>query len=228
MLKTPTKMLHRSRIKVCGLTRDEDVKSSIDCGVDALGFVFYPLSKRCLTAHQAANLVQGLPAFVSSVALFVEPSVEMVEEIIEVMRPTVLQFHGSETPEFCRQFNIPYIKAVRVGAPGLDSSDGLIKYCMQFQDASAWLFDSFTPAYGGSGHSFERQLIVPLSQHSQERPILISGGLTGENVGESIGLLSPWGIDVSSGVEITPGVKSAEKLNKFVQAVRYIDNHLEN
>jgi phosphoribosylanthranilate isomerase len=228
MMKTPIKMLHRSRVKVCGLTRHEDVKSSIDCGVDALGFVFYLPSKRCLTAHQAAHLVEGLPAFVSTVALFVEPSVEMVKDVIDVMRPTVLQFHGAETPEFCRQFKMPYIKAVRVGAPELDSSDGLTDYCMQFQDASAWLFDSYTPAYGGSGHSFDRQLIVPLSQHSQARPILISGGLTVENVGESIDLLMPWGVDVSSGVEIAPGIKSAEKVNTFVQAVRFADIHSDS
>ena len=99
---------------------------------------------------------------------------------------------------------------------------------MQFQDASAWLFDSYTPAYGGSGHSFDRQLIVPLSQHSQARPILISGGLTVENVGESIDLLMPWGVDVSSGVEIAPGIKSAEKVNTFVQAVRFADIHSDS
>jgi len=216
--------MHRTRLKVCGMTRQEDVEACVACGVDALGFVFYPPSKRCLTPQLAASLVHDLPAFVNSVALFVEPEEALVQNVMTVMRPTLLQFHGAETPEFCRQFNMPYIKAVRVGAPGLDTSQGLIEYCMQFSDAAAWLFDSYTPAYGGSGHSFDRQLIVPLSQNAQARPILISGGLTVDNVTESINLLTPWGIDVSSGVETALGVKSVEKIQVFVKAVNKADN----
>lgn len=226
MFKKPTKMLHRTRLKVCGLTRQEDVEACIDCGVDALGFVFYKPSKRCLTPEQAASLVHHLPAFVSSVALFVEPDVHTVQQVMSVMRPTLLQFHGDETPDFCRQFNMPYLKAVRVGAPGLNTSQELIDYCMQFDDAAGWLFDSYTPAYGGSGHGFDRQLIVPLAQHENARPILISGGMTVDNVAQSIDLLTPWGVDVSSGVETSPGVKSFEKIKAFVHAISNADNRI--
>lgn len=227
MFKKQLKMLHRTRLKVCGLTRQEDVEACIACGVDALGFVFYKPSKRCLTPEQAASLVHDLPAFVSSVALFVEPDVQTVQQVMSVMRPTLLQFHGAETPDFCRQFNMPYLKAVRVGAPGLDTSQKLIDYCMQFDDAAGWLFDSYTPAYGGSGHSFDRQLIVPLSQHVNARPILISGGLTVDNVTQSIDLLTPWGVDVSSGVETMPGVKSFEKIQTFVQTISKADHRIQ-
>ena len=224
MFKKPTKMLHRTRLKVCGLTRQEDVEACIASGVDALGFVFYSPSKRCLTPEQAAGLVRHLPAFISSVALFVEPEVQMVQQVMSVMRPTLLQFHGAETPDFCRQFNMPYLKAVRVGAPGLATSQELIDYCMQFDDAAGWLFDSYTPAYGGSGHGFDRQLIVPLRQSVNARPILISGGMTVDNVMQSIDLLTPWGVDVSSGVETMPGVKSVDKIQAFVQAINKADN----
>jgi phosphoribosylanthranilate isomerase len=227
MSKKATKMLHRTRLKVCGLTRQEDVDAATACGVDALGFVFYPPSKRCLSPQQAASLVHNLPAFVSSVALFVEPDVQTVQQVMAVMRPTLLQFHGAETPDFCRQFNMPYLKAIRVGAPGLDTSQGLIDYCMQFDDAVGWLFDSYTPAYGGSGHSFDRQLIVPLSQNVNARPILISGGMTVDNVTQSIDLLTPWAVDVSSGVETMPGVKSLEKIQAFVQAINKADRRIK-
>jgi phosphoribosylanthranilate isomerase len=223
MFKRTKNMPYRTRLKVCGLTRQEDVETAVKCGVDALGFVFYTPSKRCLTPSQAASLVHHLPAFVSSVALFVEPDESLVRNVISAMRPTLLQFHGAETPEFCRQFNMPYIKAVRVGAPGLDTSQGLIDYCSQFDDAAAWLFDSYTPAYGGSGHGFDRQLMVPLIQIAQARPIVISGGLTIDNVTNTVDLLTPWGVDVSSGVETAPGVKSIEKIQDFVRAVNQAD-----
>jgi phosphoribosylanthranilate isomerase len=228
MFKKPTKMLHRTRLKVCGLTRQEDVEACIASGVDALGFVFYSPSKRCLTPEQAAGLVRHLPAFISSVALFVEPEVQMVQQVMSVMRPTLLQFHGAETPDFCRQFNMPYLKAVRVGAPGLATSQELIDYCMQFDDAAGWLFDSYTPAYGGSGHGFDRQLIVPLRQSVNARPILISGGMTVDNVMQSIDLLTPWGVDVSSGVETMPGVKSFDKIKAFVQAISKADKRVQS
>jgi phosphoribosylanthranilate isomerase len=227
MFKNLIKMLHRTRLKVCGLTRQEDVEACIANGVDALGFVFYSPSKRCLTPERAASLVHHLPAFVTSVALFVEPDVQTVQQVMSVMRPTLLQFHGAETPDFCRQFNMPYLKAVRVGAPGLVTSQELIDYCMQFDDAAGWLFDSYTPAYGGSGHVFDRQLIVPLSQHINSRPILISGGMTVDNVTQSIDLLTPWGVDVSSGVETMPGVKSLDKIQAFVQAINKADKCIQ-
>lgn len=214
---------HRTRIKVCGLTRPQDVTDAMQWGADALGFVFYQPSKRCLTPAQYAGLVRHIPAFVSTVALFVEPDVDLVNRVCEASKPTLLQFHGAETPEFCRQFNMPYIKAVRVGAPSLDTPQGLLEYCLQFDDAAAWLFDSFTPAYGGSGHRFDRNLIVPISQDSGARPIVMSGGLTCDTVAETIHLLKPWAVDISSGVEISAGIKSADKLQAFISAVAQAD-----
>lgn len=214
---------NRTRIKVCGLTRLQDVHDAQNLGVDALGFVFYPPSKRYLTAEQAYQLVRGLPAFVTTVALFVDPTPEHVNEVIQVMRPTMLQFHGAESPQVCAQYKLPYIKAVRVGAPGLDTPQGIYAYCQQYQDAAGWLFDSFTPAYGGSGHGFDRSMIQQVARDPLSRPIIVSGGLTTEVVAQVIDDLNPWALDVSSGVESSPGVKSLTKMQAFVKRVNRFD-----
>ena len=109
----------RTRIKICGITRHEDLTCAVNAGADAVGFVFHPSSKRFVSAERAAHLARALPAFVSSVALFVNPERQVVQEVIETMQPTLLQFHGEEPPEFCASFSTPYIKAFRVGAPGM-------------------------------------------------------------------------------------------------------------
>lgn len=208
----------RTRVKICGLTREQDVDLACDLGADALGFVFYPKSRRCLTPARAAELAKRRAVFVSSVALFVEPSAQLVHEVISVMSPSYLQFHGDETPQHCEQFKCPYIKAFRVGAPGLDTPQGLLAACQQHANASAWLFDSYTPAYGGSGHGFDRTLLSEVLAHAQ-KPIILSGGLKIDNVAELVQKIRPQAVDVSSGVESEPGIKCADSLRAFMRAV---------
>ena len=213
----------RTRIKICGLTRLEDVTCAIQLGVDALGFVFYPPSKRCLTPDQAADLTANVPAFVSTVALFVEPEPSLVESVIRVMRPTYLQFHGDESVADCERYAWPYIKAFRVGSPMLDSPQKLAQACSLYANAKGWLFDSFTPAYGGSGHGFDRMLLSDVLTMPQAAPVILSGGLKTESIKELIAQVQPWAVDVSSGVEQGPGIKSPQAMSEFISAVRRSD-----
>lgn len=215
----------RTRIKICGITRHEDLTCAVDAGADAVGFVFHPSSKRFVTAERAAELVHRLPAFVSSVALFVNPEPQFVHAVIETMRPTLLQFHGEETPEFCASFEIPYIKAFRVGAPGMDSAQSLKQSCQLFASARAWLFDSYTPAYGGSGHTFDHAMLSDLLalEPGQRAPIILSGGLNAQTLLAPVRDLRPWAVDVSSGVEVGPGIKSPSLIAAFVLAVKKAD-----
>jgi len=189
------------RIKICGITRAEDLSHALESGVDALGFVFYPPSKRCLSLDQARLLGQHVPVFVTSVALFVNPDKQAVLDVRHALRPSLLQFHGDEEPDWCRSFDLPYLKAFRVGAPGLDTPDGLARTCMRYPDAAGWLFDSYTPAFGGSGQGFDL-------------------GLLEQAVASTIKRFRPWAVDVSSGVETAPGMKSREKIVAFVQSVK--------
>jgi phosphoribosylanthranilate isomerase len=198
---------------------------AVNAGADAVGFVFHPSSKRFVSAERAAQLVRALPAFVSSVALFVNPERQVVQEVIETMQPTLLQFHGEEPPEFCASFSTPYIKAFRVGAPGLDTAQDLIETCLQFPEARAWLFDSYTPAYGGSGHTFDHALLSGLLALDpvSRAPVILSGGLNAQTLLEPVRRIRPWAVDVSSGVESAPGIKSAPRIAEFVAAVKTAD-----
>jgi phosphoribosylanthranilate isomerase len=208
-----------TRIKVCGLTRASDVRQACAVGADALGFVFYPKSKRCVSPEQAAELASHADVFTATVALFVEPDDALVHSVIAHLRPSYLQFHGDETAEQCARFDYPFIKAFRVGAPGLESATQLLKTCEQYHQAGAWLFDSYTSAYGGSGHGFDRSLLTEVLKQS-ETPVILSGGLTVQTVANLVQTLKPAAVDVSSGVETEPGVKCAQKLHAFAAAVR--------
>lgn len=219
-MKTPG----RTRIKVCGLTRPGDVAAAVDLGVDALGLVFYPPSRRVLGLDQAAALRRRVPAFVSTVALFVNPSAAEVEQVLARVHPDLLQFHGEEPPRFCAQFGVPYLKAFRVGAPGLDSAAGLLAQCRLYADAGGWLFDSYSAGYGGSGLSFDAGLLAAVQGDAQARPVVLSGGLTAETVGQGIAAVRPFAVDVSSGVESAPGIKDAARIAAFVAAVRASDH----
>lgn len=215
----------RTRIKICGITRHEDLTCAATAGADAVGFVFHPSSKRFVSAERAAQLVHTLPAFVSSVALFVNPERQFVQHVIDTMQPTLLQFHGEEPPEFCASFSTPYIKAFRVGAPGIDTAQGLSDSCLQFSEARAWLFDSYTPAYGGSGHTFDHALLSGLLalDPAHRAPIILSGGLNAQSLLEPVRRIRPWAVDVSSGVESAPGIKSAPRIAEFVAALNKAD-----
>lgn len=215
----------RTRIKICGITRELDLLAAVNAGADAVGFVFHPTSKRFVSAERAGQLVSRLPAFVSSVALFVNPDLSFVRSVIDQMQPSLLQFHGDESPEFCASFDMPYLKAFRVGAPGIDQPEGLARFCQEFQGARGWLFDSYTPAYGGSGHGFDHQLLSEvLALNPQQRPsVILSGGLSAENLGSAVRQVRPWAVDVSSGVEDSPGIKSATKISMFISAVKKAD-----
>ncbi len=215
----------RTRIKICGFTRAEDIRYAVQLGADALGFVFYPPSKRYVTPEQAGILCADIPAFVSTVALFVNAPRTEIEAVISLMRPTVLQFHGDESPEECASYGLPYLRAFRVGAPGQDTPEALATYCSQFSRACGWVFDSYTAVYGGSGQTFDYSLLSGLKAlGTSVRPVILSGGLKQSTVTEPIRLLQPWAVDVSSGVEQAPGIKSSEKMRDFVHTVLGVVN----
>lgn len=199
-------------IKICGITREQDALAAAHCGANAVGFVFYAKSPRAVTPARAAALMRVLPPFVTSVALFVDADVAAVKHTIAIARADLLQFHGDESPAYCRQFGVPYLKALRV-RPGVD----LLQYARDYHDAKALLLDAYvegTP--GGTGATFDWALIpknLPL-------PVVLSGGLTPENVTAAIEAVRPWAVDVSSGVESARGIKDAAKIAAFVTGVR--------
>ena len=199
------------RIKVCGLTRAEDVQAAVAAGVDAIGLVFYPESPRHVTIAQAVTLCREIPPFVTIVGLFVNPSRAEVHRVVESVPLNLLQFHGDETVDQCEGFGLPYLRAARV-RPGVD----LLEFASQFPSARALLLDTWTPAYGGSGESFDWSLVPA----SCPLPVILSGGLTPNNVAEAIRQVRPVAVDVSSGVESAKGIKDAAKIRAFVSAVR--------
>ena len=204
----------RTRIKICGITRTEDATAAAKAGADAIGLVFYPPSPRFLSVERAREIRDVLPPFVQTVALFVNADAAQVAQVIGRVHPAMLQFHGDETPQFCAQFGLPYVKACRVKA-GVDA----LEYLRPFSGAAAWLFDSYVPEYGGVGESFDLSLLP----RSPGRPVILSGGLTRENVAEAIRRVRPWGVDVSSGVESAKGLKDAAKIAAFIAEVRNAD-----
>ena len=213
----------RTRVKVCGLTRPDDVRAAVELGVDAVGLVFYPPSKRMLDLQRARELRALVPAFVDAVALFVNPDPDQVRRTLDAVRPDLLQFHGEESPEFCESFGVRYMKGFRVGAPGLDTPEGLARHCAAYTSASAWLFDSYSGGYGGSGTSFEPSLLSGLRGSVGARPLILAGGLSAENVGFLLGMVHPYAVDVSSGVEDAPGLKNRDKIHAFMLAVYRAD-----
>ncbi|MBI2753239.1 MAG: phosphoribosylanthranilate isomerase [Betaproteobacteria bacterium] len=204
----------RTRVKICGITRHEDLRAAADAGADAFGLVFYPPSPRFLTLERARELRQAAPAFLTSVALFANPEAEDVRRVLDAVRPDLLQFHGEETPQFCRAFGAPYIKACRV-KKGVD----LLEYWRPYSDACAWLADAWVEEYGGAGEGFDWSLVPA----TRVRPLVLSGGLEPENVGEAIRRVRPWAVDVSSGVESAKGIKDAGRIAAFVAEVRNAD-----
>ena len=204
----------RTRVKICGITRPQDGLAAAHAGADAIGLVFYPPSPRFLSVDRALEIRDVLPPFMQTVALFVNPDAAQVAQVIGRVKPAMLQFHGEETPGFCEDFGLPYVKACRI-RPGVDA----LKYLRPFSRAAAWLFDSHVAEYGGVGESFDWSLAPSV----QERPIILSGGLTPSNVAGAVRRLRPWAVDVSSGVESAKGIKDADKMAAFISEVRNAD-----
>lgn len=206
-----------TRIKICGLTREADVTAAVSAGADAIGFVFYPPSPRYVAPRRAAELARLIPPFVDVVGLFVNADAADVEAACSALPINVLQFHGDEDAAYCRQFSRPYLRAARVRR-GLD----LVEFAGSFPDARGLLLDAFVEGYGGGGHVFDWTLIPP------ELPsfLVLSGGLTADNVGDAIRRVRPVAVDVSSGVEMSKGIKDHSKIAAFVAAVRKADESI--
>ena len=205
----------RTRIKICGLREALHAMVAADAGADAIGLVFYRESPRYVTPGTAASVVAVLPPFVTTVGLFVDADEGKVRDTLEHVRLDLLQFHGDETPRFCESFGIPYVRAVR-----MEKGTNLLEWAGRFSSASALLLDAYvdgTP--GGTGETFDWAAIprdLPI-------PIILSGGLTAENVGRAVREVQPWAVDVSSGVEATRGTKDPRKIVEFIRSVRRED-----
>jgi phosphoribosylanthranilate isomerase len=203
-----------TRVKICGITRPDDGVQAAALGADAIGLVFYDKSPRHVTLAQARDIVAALPPFVSVVALFVNPGREQVESVLRACPIDVLQFHGEESPEFCRSFNRPYLKAVRVRADGPD----LLEFARTYHDARGLLTDAYVEgAHGGTGCRFDWDLLpagLPL-------PLILSGGLDEHNVAAAVRQVRPAAVDVSSGVEADKGIKDAARMAAFITGARH-------
>jgi phosphoribosylanthranilate isomerase len=207
--------MSRTRIKICGLTREADVDEALDAGADALGFVLYAKSPRALTLARAAELIARLPPFITPVLLFVNASPGELHQATQALPQALLQFHGDETPALCRITAHAYMRAVRM-APGVD----LLDCALKFHDAQALLLDAHVDSYGGSGKVFDWSQIPP----SVPLPVVLSGGLNPANVTDGVLRVRPWAVDVSSGVEVSKGVKSGPLMRRFCKAVREADD----
>lgn len=202
----------RTRVKICGITRTEDALASLSFGADAIGFVFWQQSPRNITPQQAELITKSVPAFVTTVGVYVDPTIDWVHETSTTANLGLLQFHGNESPEFCDQFELPYVKALRI-----KNDVDLLEYAKRYQNAKGLLLDTYNARLpGGTGEVFDWELIpanLPL-------PIILSGGLTPDNVVHAITKVKPWAVDVSSGVEASEGIKDINKISAFMQRVK--------
>jgi phosphoribosylanthranilate isomerase len=208
--------MKRTRVKICGITRVEDALCAVHAGADAIGLVFYASSPRCVSIAQAQDIVAAMPPFVSVVGLFVNAGAAEIQSILSQVHLDIVQFHGDETPQDCEQacaqINLPYYKAIRV-----KPDTNLLQYAIDFKAAKALLLDAYTEqAYGGTGQPFDWNLIP----QDLPKPIILAGGLDAKNVAGAIQQVQPYAVDVSGGVELTKGKKSAEKIAAFMQAVK--------
>lgn len=235
---TPSLPVHRrTRIKICGLTREQDVDAAVHAGADAIGFVLYPASARAVTAQRAAQLARRLPPFVTPVLLFVNALPAEVQAAAHQVPGAWLQFHGDETPEDCwrasDQGRLPYLRAARIPLGDAGRDFNLLQYAQQYSQARALLLDALVDGYGGGGQTFHWSHLPP----SVPCHLVLSGGLTPENVGDGIAQLQACcpslAVDVSSGVEAhhpdgspRKGIKDCGKIQQFVAAVRAADTLL--
>lgn len=201
----------RTRVKICGITRPQDAITAVEFGADAIGLVFYAPSPRNVNIEQAAEIVAGLPPFVSKVGLFVNAEPDFIHSVLKRVALDCLQFHGDETAAECEQINMPYYKAIRV-----KNDTNLLQYASQYQRANALLLDAYSEAaVGGTGQVFDWTLIPA----NIGKPVVLAGGLNAENVAAAIKQVKPYAVDVSGGVEASKGIKDAAKIAAFMQAV---------
>ena len=206
-----TNKVHKTRIKVCGITSVEDALAAVDAGADAIGLVFYDKSPRCVSISQARDIAACIPPFISVVGLFVDADDEFMQAVLEHVPLTLLQFHGNESDRWCQRWNRQYIKALRV-RPEMSVKQAVAQY----PGASGVLLDAYRKGVpGGTGESFDWRLIPD----SLEKPVILAGGLDATNVAEAIKRVSPFAVDVSSGVELEPGVKNHDAIRAFARAV---------
>ena len=204
----------RTRVKFCGITSASAASLACDIGADAVGLVFVASSLRALTLEAARPIVASLSCFVSSVGLFVNPQRAVVEEALKQLDLSYLQFHGEETEDFCASFDTPYIKAVRVR-----SGKDVMAASLNYRSAAALLVDSHNDSgHGGTGTSFDWSLLPSI-----DLPLILAGGLNADLVGAAIRQVSPYALDVSSGIESAPGIKDAGRMRDFIRQVRIAD-----
>ena len=217
--------MQRTRLKICGITREQDLRAAVDAGADALGFVFYAKSPRYITPQRAGELCRALPPFVGAVALFVNPTLDEVREVAAHMPLGLIQFHGDETVEGCAAIAAavqrPFVRAYRVRPDTAPSA--LLECELAYRAASAWfsglLLDTWVDAYGGAGKVFDWSLIP-----KELAPrVVLSGGLSVQNATDAINRVRPFAVDVSSSVEEAKGIKDARKIAAFAAAVRAAD-----
>lgn len=222
--------MHRTRIKICGLTREQDVQAAVASGADALGFVFYPKSPRYVSATRAGELMRAVPPLVSTVALFVNAGEETVRQVAAEAPFSQLQFHGDETPQECAAAEAavgrPFMRVFRV-KPDTCAAD-LLEYEHQYRSASplfsGLLLDTYVDAYGGAGKAFDWSLIP-----KELAPrVVLSGGLSVHNATDAVVRVRPYAVDISSGVEESKGIKDARKIAAFMAAVRVADTTIES
>jgi len=207
-----------TRIKICGITREQDIHAAVYAGADAIGLVFYDKSPRAVSVQRAAQLLAELPPFVTTVGLFVDAEEKFVRGVLDAVPLDVLQFHGDETPEACARYGRPWLKAIRV-RPGLD----LLQCAARYAGAQALLLDAHVQGVpGGTGATFDWSLIP----EGLSRPVILSGGLHRGNVADAIAQVRPYAVDVSSGVEVEKGIKDAARIAAFVNEVNRIDVQL--
>lgn len=207
-----------TRIKCCGMTRAEDAVLAVRLGADAIGLVFTARSRRQVTPVHACAIVDALPPFVTTVALFMDDDARLVDDVIQQVQPDLLQFHGGESDGWCAQFGRPFLKAVPMGG-----GTSALAHLRDFPSAAGLLLDGHGAGEpGGTGKAFDWSLLPgELTQ-----PLIVAGGLHAGNVGDAVRRLRPWAVDVASGVEASPGIKDAGRLAAFVQAVREADAEL--
>lgn len=201
-----------TRIKCCGMTRIEDALLAAELGVDAIGVVLTAHSKRQISLERARAIVQAMPPFVTTVALCMDDEANVVQDIIDIVRPSMLQFHGSESDEWCKQFGQPYLKAIAMG-----EGAAALYQLHDHPHAAGLLLDGHGLGKpGGSGKTFDWSLMP----RDLKQPLILAGGLTAANVAHAISIARPWAVDVSSGIESAPGIKDAQKMREFIAAAR--------